>query len=94
MTDAARPLAELLREAGRAHHQAFAATNGADPQWPTWYAEFLAPRLRDLLGRSVPVAELARCLEQWHHAHASSMSAEDWAEFYARSLVTLRNPGK
>ena len=34
-------LADLLLEAGCAHHAAFAATDGADPDWAIWYAEFL-----------------------------------------------------
>lgn len=94
MTDAAgRQLAELLREAGNAHHRAFAAADGADPDWPTWYADYLAPRLRPVLGRSVPVAELAMRLRQWEHEHARTKSGEPWPEFYARSLLTLRNPG-
>ncbi|HKE90381.1 MAG TPA: hypothetical protein VKB45_08595 [Gemmatimonadales bacterium] len=93
MTGASHELVALLREAGMAHHRAFATTNGADPEWPTWYAAFLAPRLRAILGWSVAVAELAERLQQWHHAHMQSGSREEWAEFYARSLVTLRNPG-
>ncbi len=36
-------LVELLRETGRAHHAAFAATDGADPDWSEYYAdEFIA----------------------------------------------------
>ena len=34
-------LADLLLEAGRAHHTAFAATNGTDPDWAIWYADYL-----------------------------------------------------
>ena len=33
-------IAKLLRETGHAHHEAFAATDGADPDWPIWYAEY------------------------------------------------------
>ena len=29
-------LADLLQEAGRAHHDAFAVTDGADPDWSIW----------------------------------------------------------
>jgi len=94
VTDVAqRQLAELLREAGNAHHDAFAAADGADAEWPTWYAEYLAPRLRDVLGRSVSSIELAERLREWHGEHERSRSAEPWPDFYARSLLTLRNPG-
>ena len=94
MSDAAhRRLTDLLREAGAAHHHAFAASNGVDAEWPAWYAEFLVPRLRAVLGRSVPVAELAQRLREWHSEHERSRSDEPWPEFYARGLLTLRNPG-
>ena len=93
MSDAPPELVALLREAGAAHHHAFAATAGADPEWPTWYAEFLAPRLRPMLGRSIAVAELAERLQQWHHDHMQHGGREEWPEYYARGLVTLRNPG-
>ena len=36
---------ELLSQVGPAHHQAFAATDGEDPDWPTWYAAWLLDRL-------------------------------------------------
>jgi len=31
-------VAELFRDAGTAHHRAFAATHGEDAEWPAWYA--------------------------------------------------------
>ena len=34
-------LVELFREAGRAHHEAFAASDGDDPDWAIWYADYL-----------------------------------------------------
>jgi len=33
-------LMQLFRHAGSAHHQAFLATNGDDPDWPAFYANF------------------------------------------------------
>lgn len=94
MTSAtARQLAALFREAGVSHHRAFAATNGADPEWPTWYAEFLAPRLAALVGRSFSVPEMADLLRRWDREHAASPARESWPEFYAQSLLSLRNPG-
>ncbi len=31
-----KDLVELFRETGRAHHSAFMATDGVDPEWPIW----------------------------------------------------------
>lgn len=86
-------LAALFREAGTAHHQAFARTNGDDPEWPTWYAEFLVPRLAQLVDRRFGVAEMAELLAAWDREHARAMVPELWPEFYARRLQSLRDPG-
>jgi hypothetical protein len=40
--DLHRQLEKLLRETGRAHHQAFIETNGVDPEWPLRYADNLS----------------------------------------------------
>ena len=39
--DRAGQLKGLLREVGEAHHQAYIETDGADPEWPLWYADYL-----------------------------------------------------
>jgi hypothetical protein len=48
-TDLAQQLEELFREAGAAHHQAYIETDGADPEWPLWYADYLRERPGALL---------------------------------------------
>ncbi|MDY0340773.1 MAG: NAD(P)H-hydrate epimerase [Coriobacteriia bacterium] len=44
-TDTTRRLGALLREVADAHHDAFAASGGEDPEWPLWYATRMMPRL-------------------------------------------------
>ncbi len=44
-TDLARQLEGLFHEVGEAHHQAYIETDGADPEWPLWYADYLRERL-------------------------------------------------
>ena len=34
-------IAELFHEAAEAHHVAYAATDGVDPDWSIWYADYL-----------------------------------------------------
>jgi hypothetical protein len=80
-------LAALFRECGAAHHHAFAATNGDDVEWPSWYAAFLAPRLEQTLGRAFDPAELAVNLRRFADDHAAAGAGEPWPEFYARRLV-------
>jgi hypothetical protein len=42
-------LANLLNETAEAHHKAFAATEGKDPDWPIWYADYLFEKMRQML---------------------------------------------
>jgi len=42
-TDAETRLATLLDEVADAHHDAFAASDGEDPEWPRWYAHHVLP---------------------------------------------------
>ena len=48
MDDMIDAVAALLRQTARDHHQAYLATDGADPDWPWWYAEHLVDPLVDL----------------------------------------------
>jgi hypothetical protein len=76
-------LAELFGAAGSAHHHAFAATNGDDPDWPVWYADYLAPRLSALLGRPLQSRMLAADLRTVDAEHRAQAPKADWTEFYA-----------
>ncbi|MEM6634472.1 MAG: hypothetical protein AAF667_01150 [Pseudomonadota bacterium] len=56
MNTTTNELADLLREAGSAHHQAFLAVDGADPDWALWYADYLHPKISGAFGFSVSKA--------------------------------------
>jgi hypothetical protein len=80
-------LADLLRETGAAHHKTFAATNGDDPEWPAWYARYLAPRLEQLLRQEVRIDRLAGDLDAMAQEHRGDKTKREWPEFYAQSLL-------
>lgn len=77
-------LAELLAAAGAAHHEAFVATDGADPEWPLWYAEFLLGRMGEHVDDPMTKSQLVYLLVGADRAHAGS--SEPWPEFYARFI--------
>jgi hypothetical protein len=77
---------ELLSQVGPAHHQAFASTDGEDPDWPTWYAAWLLQRL-PWRSPAIEEPELVRLLEEAAEAHKASDGSEDWPVFYARFLT-------
>ena len=76
-------LAHLFQETGAAHHRAFASTNGDDPDWPHWYAEYLLPRL----AASVPhltVTGLEADFKAVDAEQRATPGSLPWPEYYAR----------
>jgi hypothetical protein len=82
-------LAELLREAGRAHHEAYRHTNGEDPEWPLWYAGYLRERAAGVFPAVPTKSELTYLLVAAERAMAASPGA-DWPSFYARFVLEQR----
>ena len=80
-------IAQLLRETGTAHHRAFAATNGDDPDWPEWYALHLVEPLGRLLGRTLAAQVLAADLKAVDREQRAAGSALGWPEYYAAWLL-------
>lgn len=86
MTDKIDLIADLLRQTGHAHHQAFLDTDGYDPDWPNWYASYLAPRLPALLEAEILQSELASLLLALDQQLKDSSQDAHWADYYAREL--------
>jgi NAD(P)H-hydrate epimerase len=61
-SDLSTSLEGLFREVREAHHQAYIETDGADPEWPLWYAEHLRERLGALLNAGFTMSELVYLL--------------------------------
>lgn len=80
-------IAGLLRETGKAHHQAFSATDGEDPEWPLWYAGYLQERLGKLLNMTFTKSELVYLLIAAEKDHALRDPGADWTTYYARFLI-------
>jgi hypothetical protein len=84
-------LAQLFGEAGRAHHRAFAATNGEDAEWSCWYARWLESRLEPILGFRYRPDKLSELLENAESAR-KSRSIADWPGFYAEFFLNRSVP--
>lgn len=93
-TDIVQQLADLFREAGSAHHRAFIATNGDDPEWPLWYAEFLQPRVNDLLSTRWTKSEVVYLLLRAEKERSAASSSPSWPEFYAGSFAKEFDPSR
>ena len=78
MADPRLEVARLFQATGQAHHDAFAVTDGDDPDWPEWYAGYLlllplSELLGVSLGREAIAADLLR----------SEAATAEWSRYYA-----------
>jgi hypothetical protein len=86
-TDLAQQLEELFRETGEAHHQAYIETDGADPEWPLWYADYLRERLGALLDASFTRSQLVYLLILVASEQPLNAPGANWARYYARFFI-------
>lgn len=83
-TDLERQLADLFQQTFKAHHAAFIETDGADPEWPLWYARYLQDQLNDLLEGICTQSELVYLLLSAEEARIDEESQLPWPDYYAR----------
>ena len=84
-------LAQLFRETAMAHHEAYSATDGDDPDWPLWYADTLYDKLPAYLDDTMDKDQLAEELIRLDQEVKSGANSEDWAVHYAQSLLKEAN---
>lgn len=89
-----RELSEMLRATARAHHEAFAATDGADRDWPIWYAEHLLEPLQRKLNPDFYKSQLIYCLMNADFEHVARACDSDWADFYAAEFMEHYAPSE
>ncbi len=96
MTDESRVerLAALFKQTGEAHHGAFLDTNGDDPEWPLWYAEYLQDRLTPFLAAPLTRSRLVFCLIGADDEHRATDPDAPWPEFYARRFLECLGPAE
>jgi hypothetical protein len=82
--DLLQQLEELFREVQHAHHQAFIETDGVHPDWPIWYADYLLPRLGELLHARFTRSELVYLLVKVEAERALEAPGAKWYRYYAR----------
>jgi len=86
-TSLAQQIEELFREAGGAHHQAYIDTDGEDPEWPLWYADFVHERLGQLLGAKFTKSELVYLIVMAAKEQALKAPGADWLRYYTKFFL-------
>jgi hypothetical protein len=82
-------LVELLHEVAETHHLVYRITDGDDPDWASWYADWLLnlSELPELL-RVKPVrSHLVHALVQLDRDYTAAAPDERWEDWYAERLA-------
>src|SRR5579863_1847344 len=82
-------IAELLHEAAETHHVVYRIVDGDDPDWASWYADWLLDlsELSALLG-AVPVrSHLVYALVKFDRDYTRDAPAARWEDYYAERLA-------
>jgi hypothetical protein len=87
--DRAERVSKLLHEAAETHHTVFRITDGDDPDWASWYADWLLnlSELPELLGARPVRSHLVHALVQLDGDYTASGSSDRWEDWYARELL-------
>ena len=96
MTDQTKleQLSKLFHQTGDAHHQAFVDTDGEDPEWAIWYAEYLHERLTPYLAAPITRSRLVFCLIGADDEHRATESEVPWPEYYAQRFIECLGPAE
>ncbi len=86
-TDLQNSVTSLMSDAGAAHHQAFLATDGDDPEWPMWYSEHLYEPLSELLDTPFTRSQLIYCLMNAEFEREARDPAADWTRYYTDHFI-------
>jgi len=88
MSDTAK-IADLLHEAAETHHIVYRIVDGDDPDWASWYADWLLTHseLPQLLGTTPVRSHLVCELVQLDRDYTSESREERWEDWYTARLI-------
>ena len=96
MTDQLPTIAALLHEAGETHHRVYRIVDGDDPDWASWYADWLLnlSELPQLLGTRPVRSELVWLLVALDKDYAQTGPDTPWPDRYAERIVKHFAPAR
>jgi hypothetical protein len=89
MDDRTARVAALLHEAGETHHTVYRIVDGDDPDWASWYSDWLInlSELPEILGAAPVRSELTWLLVQLDKDYATAGADTPWPDWYAERIV-------
>ena len=81
-------IAAVLHQAAETHHVVYRIVDGDDPDWASWYADWLLglSKLPELLGAKPVRSHLVHALVELDRTHQAG-GEERWEDAYARGLL-------
>ncbi len=85
----ASEIAVLLHEAAETHHVVYRIVDGDDPDWASWYADWLLnlSEFSALLGAVLVRSHLVHALVQLDRDYKRDAPATRWEDYYAERLA-------
>jgi hypothetical protein len=82
-------IAELLHEVAETHHVVYRITDGNDPDWASWYAQWLLElsELPELLAARPVRSHLVHALVELDREYTNEGPDERWEDWYAARLA-------
>ena len=89
MDERAKQISDLLHQAAETHHVVYRSTDGDDPDWATWYSDWLVNRseLPQLLDVAPVRSELTYMLVRLDKKYTMESPDEKFEDYYARGLL-------
>ena len=91
MAASVEAIGDLLHEVAETHHVVWKITDGDDPDWASWYADWLIglSELPEIFGAKPVRSHLVHALVQLDRDYLAAESAEPWETWYALRLPDL-----
>lgn len=89
MNDRAARVAGLLHEAGETHHIVYRIVDGDDPDWASWYADWLLnlSELPEILETAPVRSELVWLLVALDKEYTKAAPSLPWPQWYAERIL-------
>jgi hypothetical protein len=82
-------ISTLLHEAAETHHTVYRITEGDDPDWASWYTDWLLnlSELPQLLGTAPVRSHLVHALVELDMEFTAAKPSGTWEDHYATGLI-------
>jgi hypothetical protein len=89
MNATANKVSELLHEAAETHHIVYRIVDGDDPDWASWYSDWLVSlsELPQLLGAAPVRSHLIHTLVSLDREYSEESPDARWEDWYAERLL-------